>query len=127
MLSIGSVAHAAGVTPRVGRYYEQQGLLASERTSGGQRRYPESAVERVRFIQRLIRSGLSSQTIRELLPCVDTGVADASTLRRLTAERERVMARAEELHQMGLRLGELITAAQLSVLGQPVRGNPAQP
>ena len=114
MLSIGAVAHGAGVTPRVVRYYEQQGLLASERTSGGQRRYAPAAVERVRFIQELIRSGLGSATIRQLLPCVDSGVATESTIRRLETERQRVQARAEELGRMSRQLGELIEAARES-------------
>src|SRR5699024_2349417 len=34
----------AGCSPRALRYYEEQGLLAPQRTQGGQRRYPADAV-----------------------------------------------------------------------------------
>jgi MerR family transcriptional regulator, redox-sensitive transcriptional activator SoxR len=58
---IGEVAEQAGVSVRALRYYEEQGLVAARRTSGGQRRYPESTVERVRFIQLLYSAGLTSR------------------------------------------------------------------
>ncbi len=116
MLSIGAVARGASVTPRTVRYYELQGLLTSERTSGGQRRYPESMIERVQFIQQLIHAGLGSATIRELLPCVDTRVANKSTLQRLEAERDRIRERAADLTAMGDRLDKLIVAAEESIV-----------
>lgn len=114
MLSIGAVAHAAGVSPRAVRYYEQQGLLASERSSGGQRRFPESAIERVTFIQQLIQAGLSSATIRDFLPCMDSRVATAKTIQRLEEERNRIQMRAEDLTRMGKRLDRLIEQARIS-------------
>ena len=49
-MRIGDLSAATGASARSLRYYEQQGLLASERSSGGQRHYPESAVERVTLI-----------------------------------------------------------------------------
>jgi len=56
-MRIGEIAHRAGVSTRALRYYEEQGLLSSERTHGGQRTYPESAVERVRLIQQFFTAG----------------------------------------------------------------------
>ena len=50
-MRIGEVARQAGVSTRALRYYEEQGLLASERTPSGQREYAASAVERVRLVQ----------------------------------------------------------------------------
>ena len=72
-LRIGDIAQRAGVSTRALRYYEEQGLLAPERTPSGQRSYAESAVERVQMIQGFFTAGLASRTIRQLLPCVDTG------------------------------------------------------
>ncbi|MFD8867101.1 MerR family DNA-binding transcriptional regulator [Streptomyces sp. NPDC059590] len=43
---IGEVAAKAGVSVRALRYYEQQDLLHSSRNPGGQRRYPDGAVDR---------------------------------------------------------------------------------
>lgn len=115
MLSIGAVAHAAEVTPRVVRYYEQQGLLTSERTSGGQRRYTDAAIERVQFIQQLIQTGLTTEVIRSLLSCVNTRVATPDTVRQLTAQRDHIAERAANLRRMQDRLDGLIVSAQKSM------------
>ncbi|WP_166997265.1 MerR family transcriptional regulator [Paramicrobacterium fandaimingii] len=116
MLSIGAVAIAAGVTPRVVRYYEQSGLLTSERTTGGQRRYPESAIERVEFIQHLIRAGLTTDVIRDQLSCVNSRIATPDTIAKLAAQREFIAQRAAELNRMEQRLGELIDSAQATLV-----------
>jgi DNA-binding transcriptional MerR regulator len=89
-MRIGDVAQRAGVSTRALRYYEEQGLLASERTSTGQRIYPEAAVERVRLIQQFFTAGLPSRTIERLLPCVDNGQASAEAFEMLEAERRRI-------------------------------------
>ncbi|MFG6402936.1 MerR family transcriptional regulator [Microbacterium sp. P04] len=89
-MRIGDVAHRAGVSTRALRYYEEQGLLDSERTATGQRTYAESAVERVRLIQQFFTAGLPSRTILQLLPCVDTGQASPEVFAVLEAERRRI-------------------------------------
>ncbi len=97
MLRIGDVAGRAGVSTRALRYYEEQGLLPAERTTSGQRVYPEAAVERVQLIQRLFAAGLPSRTIRQLLPSVDSGVAAPESLALLRSERDRITAAIAEL------------------------------
>ncbi|MFG6503963.1 MerR family transcriptional regulator [Microbacterium sp. P05] len=89
-MRIGDVAHRAGVSTRALRYYEEQGLLDSERTATGQRTYAESAVERVRLIQQFFTAGVPSRTILQLLPCVDTGQASPEVFAVLEAERRRI-------------------------------------
>lgn len=96
-MRIGDVAHRAGVSTRALRYYEEQGLLASERTSSGQRIYPESAIERVKLIQQFFTAGLASRTILQLLPCVDSGQAPPEVFEMLDAERERITAAMTDL------------------------------
>jgi DNA-binding transcriptional MerR regulator len=96
---IGVLAERAGVSVRSLRYYEEQGLLASARSAGGQRHYTEDALERVRFLQRLYAAGLSSRTIAELLPCVDSP-SDYNTdaaFARMIEERERLDTHIDEL------------------------------
>ena len=90
MLRIGDIASRAGVSTRSLRYYEEQGLLESQRSSTGQRTYPESAVERVRLIQQFFTAGLASRTILQILPCVDTGEATPESFRILEDERGRI-------------------------------------
>lgn len=99
------------------RYYEEQRLLPADRSSGGQRRYPESAVERVRSIQQLYAAGLTSTTVREVLPCVDSGGASPALLDRLVGERALIAQRITDLLAVLDRLDDVIGAARNPDLG----------
>jgi len=46
-LTIGEVANRSGVATSALRFYEDQGLIASERTDSGHRRYPRAVIRRV--------------------------------------------------------------------------------
>jgi DNA-binding transcriptional MerR regulator len=105
---IGELASRSGVSVRALRYYEEQGLLTSLRSPAGQRVYPEPAADRVRLIQLLYSAGLSSRTILELLPCVESQVATPESAARLGAERERIDAQIAELTAVRERLDEVI-------------------
>ena len=96
-MRIGDIAQRAGVSTRALRYYEEQGLLASERTITGQRIYPESAVERVQLIQQFFTAGLASRTILQLLPCVDSGHASPEVFAMLESERTRITTAMADL------------------------------
>lgn len=96
-MRIGEVAHRAGVSARALRYYEEQGLLATARTPGGQRIYPESAVERVLLIQRLFTAGLTSRSILRLMPGIDSGHGSPEVFELMAAERDRITAAIAEL------------------------------
>jgi DNA-binding transcriptional MerR regulator len=107
-LRIGELAARAGVSTRSLRYYEQQRLLPAERSSTGQRRYSEVAVDRVKLIQRLFAANLSSRTIAELLPCPRAGITPLVAKTRLAAERERIDAQIAELAKARIQLTEVI-------------------
>ncbi len=66
---IGELSAATGVSSRLLRYYEEQGLLAARRDGNGYRVYTADATERVRRIRELLAAGLPTESIRELLPC----------------------------------------------------------
>ncbi|NDU73207.1 MerR family transcriptional regulator [Actinomadura sp. DSM 109109] len=66
---IGELSRRTGVSPRLLRYYEEQGLLQAERGPNGYRRYDDGAVLTVRKIRVLLDAGLSSEVIRKVLPC----------------------------------------------------------
>jgi len=110
-MRIGELAGTAGVSVRALRYYEEQGLLASQRTPRGQRTYPPAALDRVQLIQQLYAAGLSSQTILELLPCVDRGVSTPESQARLAAERDRIDQQITGLLATRDRLDAVIAAA----------------
>lgn len=110
-MRIGEVARRAGVSTRALRYYEEHGLLVSERTQSGQRIYPESAVERVQLIQQLFTAGLSSRTILQLMPCIESGQATEEALALMQAERERITSTMAELAAARDALDRMIGSA----------------
>lgn len=109
-MRIGELAEQAGVSVRSLRYYEEHGLLTSARSGGGHRTYDDGAVERVRLLQRLYAAGLSSSTIAELLPCVDSPSAAQTdeTWARLLKEREQLQQHIAELLRTRDTLDEII-------------------
>lgn len=58
LISIGELAERAGVPHSALRFYEEQGLLKSVRTAGGQRRYARDMLRRVAFIRSAQNVGL---------------------------------------------------------------------
>jgi len=91
-MRIGDLARRSGVSTRALRYYEEQGLLAADRTTTGQRVYADAAVERVQMIQQFFTAGLPSRTIVQLLPCVDSGTSTPEVFAMLEMERARITA-----------------------------------
>ncbi|MFE9644675.1 MerR family transcriptional regulator [Streptomyces sp. NPDC006365] len=110
-MRIGELASKAGVSTRALRYYEEQGLLQPQRTTSGQRVYPESAVDRVGLIQQLYTAGLGSRLIATLLPAIDARHVDPELLERLLDESSRIKAKVAALQDAGRRLDLLISLA----------------
>lgn len=99
-MRIGDLVAATGASARSLRYYEEQGLLASERSPGGQRHYPSSAVERVTLIQSLLAAGLSSTTIYDVLPCItEKSIRTPWLADRLCGELTRIEDQITHLHR----------------------------
>lgn len=69
MMLIGELAERSGVSRRALRYYEEQGLLVPDRACNGYREYPDDAPLIVEQVQGLYASGLTSDAIRQFLPC----------------------------------------------------------
>ena len=70
---IGEVAARAGMAPSALRYYEDQGLIAAQRTAGGARRYPRSVLRRLAVIRAARNIGLSLPEIRAALDTLPAG------------------------------------------------------
>lgn len=69
-MRIGALAQRTGVSRRLLRYYEEQGLLRPRRLANGYREYAESDVTAVRHIRVLLAAGLPTAVIARLLDCV---------------------------------------------------------
>ena len=66
-LTIGEVAKRSGVAASALRFYEEKGLIESERSGSGHRRFPRPVLRRIAFIVFAQRIGLSLAEIGEEL------------------------------------------------------------
>ncbi len=63
MLTIGEVSRRSGVAASALRFYEQRGLIESERQGSGHRRYPRTVLRRIAFIVFAQRVGLTLEEV----------------------------------------------------------------
>ncbi|GAB3807649.1 redox-sensitive transcriptional activator SoxR [Humibacter antri] len=73
MLTVGELSERGGVAISALHFYERKGLLASERTTGNQRRYRRDALRRVAFIKVSQRVGIPLAEIRAALESLPEG------------------------------------------------------
>ena len=66
-LTIGEMATRSGIRTSALRYYESRGLITSERTASGQRRYARETLRRVAVIRAAQLLGLTLEEIRSAL------------------------------------------------------------
>jgi len=65
--TIGQVADLLGVSPAALRRLEEYDLVAPERSRGGQRRYSQNDVARLREVMALAEEGVSPAAARKVL------------------------------------------------------------
>jgi DNA-binding transcriptional MerR regulator len=92
-MKIGELAKRTGISARLLRYYEEQGLLTPARAANGYRCYGEGLVDCVEQIRGLLDAGLPTRIIKQILPCLSEPrvivFADATPEMMATLERER--------------------------------------
>jgi MerR family redox-sensitive transcriptional activator SoxR len=117
LLTIGEVARRSGVAASALRFYEQRGLIASERAGSGHRRYPRSVLRRVAFIVFAQRIGLTLDEIGAELAKLPPG--RAPTRRDWAALSSKWTARIDnkiaELERLKAGLTECIGCGCLSL------------
>lgn len=101
-MRISEVSEQTGVTPRLLRYYEEQGLLVPDRDSSGYRDYTATDAEVARRIRQLLDAGLSTASIRTVLPCLTERAGRLApiceeTVADLKREQERIEESIEAL------------------------------
>ncbi|MEV5550546.1 MerR family transcriptional regulator [Streptomyces sp. NPDC052309] len=69
-MRIGDLAHETGVSRRMLRYYEEQGLLRPVRLDNGYRDYAEADVATVNHVRAMLAAGLSTAVIAKVVHCV---------------------------------------------------------
>lgn len=88
---ISVAAELAGMHPQTLRIYERKGLLEPARTAGGNRRYSEADIARLRRIAELAESGMNLAGIRRVMQLED----EVARLRAEIAELRQVVAAAQ--------------------------------
>jgi MerR family redox-sensitive transcriptional activator SoxR len=117
VMTIGEVAARSGVATSALRFYEEQGLIRSERTGAGHRRYPRAVIRRVAFIVFAQKIGLSLDEIRaELARLPSNRVPEREDWAKLsTGWTRRIQARIAELERLRAGLTECIGCGCLSL------------
>lgn len=117
LLTIGQLAERSGMATSALRYYEKLGLLRSERTAGGQRRYSRATLRRVAFIRAAQRVGLSLDEAGTALDRLPGDRAPSSQEWSAVAEswQSRIDQQIAELEQLKRKLTGCIGCGCLSL------------
>ena len=116
-LTIGDVSRRSGVASSALRFYEQRGLISSERAGSGHRRYPRSVLRRIAFIVFAQRIGLTLDEIAgELAKLPPDRAPTRRDWSRLSSTwTSRIDQRIAELERLKAGLTECIGCGCLSL------------
>jgi MerR family redox-sensitive transcriptional activator SoxR len=117
LLTIGEVAARSGVAASALRYYESVGLIASVRSSGGQRRFPRSVLRRIAFVRVAQQVGLTLDEISEALDSLpERRTPTKADWRRLSDPwQQRIDRKIRELEVLRSQLTTCIGCGCLSL------------
>jgi MerR family redox-sensitive transcriptional activator SoxR len=117
LLTIGEVAKRSGVAASALRYYDERGLIESERAGSGHRRYPRRVLRRIAFIVFAQRIGLALDEIGEELAKLppDRAPSRRDWERLSSTWTGRIDDRIAELERLRAGLTECIGCGCLSL------------
>ena len=117
LITIGEVSRRSGVATSALRYYEERGLIESEREGSGHRRYPRAVLRRIAFVIFAQRIGLTLDEIAiELGKLPSASAPTGRDWSRLSGEwRSRIDQRIAELERLKGGLAECIGCGCLSL------------
>lgn len=107
-MTIGEVAHRAGLRASAVRYYEDAGVLPPATRVGGQRRYDETVLARLAVVRLAREAGCSVAEIRALVAGFDTAGVAAERWQELA---RRKLADVDALLQRAARMRRLLEAS----------------
>src|SRR5262245_12897761 len=117
LLTITEVARRSGVASSALRFYESRGLIASERTGSGHRRFARAVLRRIAFIVFAQKIGLSLDEIAaELSKLPQNRVPEKGDWARLSGSwTRRVDERMAELERLKAGLTQCIGCGCLTL------------
>lgn len=111
---ISVAAELAGMHPQTLRIYERRGLVRPARTQGGNRRYSDADIERLRRIGQLASEGMNLEGIRRVMELEQ----ENAQLRAELEEARRAARRAQEEAERRQRRDLVPLRQQVAVFGQ---------
>jgi MerR family redox-sensitive transcriptional activator SoxR len=117
LLTIGEVSRRSGVATSALRFYEERGMIISERAGSGHRRYPRPVLRRIAFIVFAQRIGLSLDEIGSELDKLppDRAPTKRDWSRLSSSWSARIDERIAELERLKLGLTGCIGCGCLSL------------
>jgi MerR family redox-sensitive transcriptional activator SoxR len=117
LLTIGEVSRRSGVASSALRFYEERGLITSERAGSGHRRFPRTVLRRIAFIVFAQRVGLTLEEIGiELAKLPPDRAPTRRDWSRLSSTwTARIDQRIVELERLKVGLTECIGCGCLSL------------
>ena len=105
-ISIGKLAHQAGVSTSKLRYYDSLGLLHPSHRESGQRRYRPDAANQLSHIQRAQSAGFSLNDIAAFLKASNDRRSFSSLIHKVAIERAVDLRETIQQSQQSLALLE---------------------
>ena len=117
LMTIGEVARRSGVASSALRFYEERGLISSERAGSGHRRYPRPVLRRIAFVVFAQRVGLTLEEIGSEMSRLppDRAPARRDWARLSSKWSARIDGRIAELERLKAGLTECIGCGCLSL------------
>lgn len=120
-MRIGDLSRQTGLSSRMLRYYEQEGLLHPTRGANGYREYTEDDVDRAKWIRDLVTSGVPTRLISIVIDQRDdregrwTSNCDRVFAERLSTEIEDLDRRIACFTRSRHALDELLRATRSEI------------
>lgn len=110
-LTIGEVAKRSGVGIETIRFYERKGLIEDPpRKWSGYRQYPETTIDRLRFIRKAKELGFTLHEINELLEIsADASASCAEVKERAEGKIQNIEQKIQALTRMKNALKKLVS------------------
>ncbi len=117
LLTISEVSRRSGVASSALRFYEERGLIKSERAGSGHRRYSRAVLRRIAFIVFAQRMGLTLEEVgAELSRLPENRVPDHSDWAKISGSwTKRIDERIAELERLRTGLTQCIGCGCLSL------------
>jgi MerR family transcriptional regulator/heat shock protein HspR len=111
---ISVAAELAGMHPQTLRIYERRGLVQPQRTQGGNRRYSEADIDRLRRISELAAEGMNLEGIRRVMALE----SENARLRHELEQARHAVAHARDVAERSVRRDLVPLRQSVAVFGQ---------